>query len=82
MLYNIRLIRLDIFLVHRTSLQLILIDSDVTLVKVKTFEANFVVAPQDPSTFWEISCIQTMNVKTFNVKVKTFNVKVKTFNVS
>jgi hypothetical protein len=57
MLYNIRLIRLDIFSVHRTSLRLILINSDVTLVKVKTFEANLVVAPQDPSTFWEISCI-------------------------
>ena len=50
MLYNIRLIRLHIFLVHRTGLRLILIDSDVMLVKVKTFEANLVVAPQDPST--------------------------------
>ena len=45
MLYNIRLIRLDIFLVHCMSLRLILINSDVTLVKVKTFEANLVVAP-------------------------------------
>ena len=51
MLYNIRLIRLDIFSVHRMSLQLVLINSDVTLVKVKTYEVNLVVAPQDPSTF-------------------------------
>ena len=62
MLYNIRLIRLDIFLMHRTGLQLILINSDVTLVKVKTFEANHVVAPQDPSTFWEISCFHFLLV--------------------
>ena len=45
---------------HRTGLQLILINSDVTLVKVKTFEANLLVAPQDPSTFWEISCIYSL----------------------
>jgi hypothetical protein len=51
MLYNIRLIRLDIFPVHRMDLRLILINSDVMLVKVKTFEAHLVVAPQDPSNF-------------------------------
>ena len=59
MLYNIIL---DIFPVHCTSLRLVLINSDVTLVKVKTFEANLVVAPQDPSTFWEISCIHFLLV--------------------
>jgi hypothetical protein len=64
MLYNIRLIRLDIFLIHHMGLQLILIKSDVTLVKVKTFEANLVVAPQDPATFWEISCIHFLLVST------------------
>jgi hypothetical protein len=62
MLYNIRLIRLDIFSVYRTGLRLIFINSDVTLVEVKTFEANLVVAPQDPSTFWEISCIHFLLV--------------------
>jgi hypothetical protein len=64
MLYNIRLIKLDIFPVHRTGLRLILINSDVTLVKVKTLEANLVVAPQDPSTIWEISCFHFLLVST------------------
>ena len=65
MLYNIRLIRLDIFPMHRTGLRLILINSDVMLVKVKTFEANLVVAPQDPSTIWEISCFHFLLVSTW-----------------